>query len=450
MSDERGISILSVEGFKSIKTDTLLVVKPMTILSGANSTGKSSITQPILLLKQTLEASYDPGTFLLNGPNVKYTAINQFVNERIELTNDENANKRYGFKFSLYVDPIGLLVIIYTTLENFLDQNAIIPSRMLYVRDEDNVIDLSLLQTHEEIIEALGEEVDNLRKITQEVSEDKLYWKVIRDRGFLSLELQNSNDETIVNFGDLSLKNLPINIFKNTLRQLIHVPGIRGNPKRIYNTASVLDNEFSGTFDNYVASLITHWIQNAPEKIEQLIKGLRSLGLTSFIHTSALNDAQIELSVGRTMQSDADDLVNIADVGFGVSQVLPVLVAMLVAEVGQMVYIEQPELHLHPRAQIALASILAEAANRGVRLVIETHSSLLLTGIQTLIAEDKLPADKVMLHWFTRNDEGVTSIQSVQPDENGAYGDWPEDFDEVQLSADSAYLDAVEKRAVEY
>ena len=64
---------------------------------------------------------------------------------------------------------------------------------------------------------------------------------------------------------------------------------------------------------------------------------------------------------------------------------------------------------------------------RGVRVVIETHSAVLLQGIMTLIAEEKLESEQVMLHWFQRDEEGKTEITSVEPDENGAYGDWPED-----------------------
>jgi predicted ATPase len=138
-------------------------------------------------------------------------------------------------------------------------------------------------------------------------------------------------------------------------------------------------------------------------------------------------------------------MVNIADVGFGVSQVLPVLVALIVAEPGQLVYLEQPELHLHPRAQVALAQVLADAAKRGVRVVAETHSSLLLLGIQTLIAEGKLSPELVKLHWFSRNKDGVTEVDSVDLDEAGTYGDWPVDFDDVDLGTQSRYLDAVDK-----
>ena len=121
------------------------------------------------------------------------------------------------------------------------------------------------------------------------------------------------------------------------------------------------------------------------------------------------------------------------------------LVALLVAESGQLVYLEQPELHLHPRAQYELAKILTDAAKRGVRLVVETHSSLLLLMIQTLMAKGDLEPDLVKLHWFSRNPEdGMTAIQSADLDENGAFGDWPEDFGDVELKAEGAYLDAVE------
>jgi predicted ATPase len=113
---------------------------------------------------------------------------------------------------------------------------------------------------------------------------------------------------------------------------------------------------------------------------------------------------------------------NIADVGFGVSQVLPVLVALRAAD------------------------ILAGAAKRGVRVVAETHSSLLLRAIQTLVAKGDLDPDLVRLHWFTRDAEGVTQVSSTKLDANGAFGNWPEDFGDVALESEQKYLDAVEDR----
>src|SRR5260370_27177367 len=74
-----GITRIAVEGFKSIATRQEIEIAPLTILAGANSSGKSSIMQPLLMLKQTLEAQYDPGPLLIYGPNVKFTSTNQFL-----------------------------------------------------------------------------------------------------------------------------------------------------------------------------------------------------------------------------------------------------------------------------------------------------------------------------------------------------------------------------------
>ena len=72
------ITSVSVSGFKSIVSEQTLEIRPLTLLAGANSSGKSSMLQPLLLLKQTLETQYDPGPLLLNGPNAKFTSARQF------------------------------------------------------------------------------------------------------------------------------------------------------------------------------------------------------------------------------------------------------------------------------------------------------------------------------------------------------------------------------------
>src|SRR5437879_10248018 len=73
------IAKIHVAGFKSISQEQSIQIAPLTILAGANSSGKSSMMQPLLLLKQTLEAAYDPGPLLLNGPNVKFTSADQLL-----------------------------------------------------------------------------------------------------------------------------------------------------------------------------------------------------------------------------------------------------------------------------------------------------------------------------------------------------------------------------------
>ena len=197
------------------------------------------------------------------------------------------------------------------------------------------------------------------------------------------------------------------------LQRMIHVPGLRGNPERIYDRTAP-GPVFPGTFERYVATIIAEWHNSSDDRVRRIEAMLDSLGLTTRVIAEGISDTQIELLVGRiprvTTSSANGDYVNIADVGFGVSQVLPVLVSLLVAEEGQLVYIEQPELHLHPRAQYGLAIIMAEAARRGVKLVLETHSALLLLHIRTSMATGDLDRDLVKLHWFSRDPEDGNDV----------------------------------------
>ena len=75
----KGITKIAVSGFKSLAEECAIDIRPLTILAGANSSGKSSIMQPLLMLKQTLEAPYDPGPLLIDGPNVQFTEATQFL-----------------------------------------------------------------------------------------------------------------------------------------------------------------------------------------------------------------------------------------------------------------------------------------------------------------------------------------------------------------------------------
>ena len=232
------------------------------------------------------------------------------------------------------------------------------------------------------------------------------------------------------------------------IQKIIHVPALRGNPERTYPLTAAGSN-LPGTFEKYVASIVAHWQSLADRRLARLNRALQKLGLTWTVKAVPVDETQIELRVGRVRSSPGsreDDLVNIADVGYGVSQVLPVVVALLVASPGQLVYVEQPEIHLHPRAQTALAEIIADAAKRGVRVVVETHSDLLLLGLQTLVAERKLSPELIKLHWFSRKRDGSTEITSADMDGSGAFGDWPVDFAEVSQRAESRYLDVAELR----
>jgi predicted ATPase len=152
--------------------------------------------------------------------------------------------------------------------------------------------------------------------------------------------------------------------------------------------------------------------------------------------------------VGRLPKSRSGgsrDLVNIADVGLGVSQILPVLVALLTASREDWIFIEQPEIHLHPRAQVALADMLIASAARGVKVICETHSYLLLRAIQEAAVRTEAPEKAIGLNWFSREKDGETHVNSVFLAENGSFGDWPNDFAAVEMGIEDRYLQAVLK-----
>ncbi len=423
-----GISFIAVEGFKSIVSKQEIELGMLTVLAGANSSGKSSMLQPLLLLKQTLEATYNPGALLLSGPNVRFTNVEQFLAasnpssraETFSVTIGEG-DSRIRIEFARDEAQKGLRVASMRVTDPGKDIE-LVPGRL--------PIDVPEIKT----LIPFGLESDSFKDME---------WFVRPSRCFMDVELQrvNSKDEHGFSFYKIS----PADAFEPQIRRLIHLPGLRGNPERAYPLTAV-SSSFPGTFEQYAASVIAQWGDSEDHALlAQLGRDLAHLGLTWKASARRISDAQVELRVGRLVkaqQGGAHDLVNIADVGFGVSQVLPVIVALLVAQPGQLVYLEQPEIHLHPDAQVKMAMLLARAAKRGVRVVVETHSALLLLGVQSLVAQNKLNPDHVKLHWFTRT-KGRTVISSASLDRAGTFGDWPEDFAHTTLAAEQAYLDAV-------
>jgi len=432
---EKGITKITVAGYKSISREQSIEIRPLTILAGANSSGKSSMMQPLLLLKQTLEASYDPGALRLDGPNVRFTSTDQFLSHAGE-----------GKQVNAFHVGIDLESNSSSTLFFHRRLNRTLEVRRMISIDRLGKIDLRPGMSKEEMLSGeLPEYTKTMLTVFLE-GEDNWRLNVVQDRCFFKVDLTRFSPLG-VSVDVPIISDLILSLDKH-IRELIHLPGLRGNPERTYLVAAVGSN-FTGTFENYAASVIAKWqADKNNRKIAELGQDLKSLGLTWKVAAKSINDTQVELQVGRLPQSSKagkSDMVSIADVGVGVSQTLPVLVALHVARPGQLVYIEQPEIHLHPRAQTAMAQILANAAKRGVRVVVETHSSLLILGVQTLVAERTLAPELVKLHWFERRN-GRTEITSRDLDETGAFGDWPEDFADVALEAQSRYLDAAESR----
>ena len=421
-----GIIKIAVSGFKSLMEEWTIDIHPLTILAGANSSGKSSIMQPLLMLKQTLEAPYDPGPLLIDGPNVQFTEATQFLSA---LPNGKRTDR---FQIQIQTHKSNVSNAVRTTFRK--GKNGI---EIVEMTKENLAPDQALSTKSLTLYPEMSSE--EIKSLGNQDPAFKNFDIVKRSRCFLYFGSQYSSGFYEVTYG-----------FGAYIFNTIHLPGLRGNPERTYKPAST-GPRYPGTFENYVASIIHEWQETGDERLKTLADALYALGLTGKVGTKKIGDTRIELQVGRLSEDRTNeaDMVSIADVGFGVSQVLPVLVALIVAEPGRLVYLDEPELHLHPRAQVVLAQVLADAAKRGVRIVAETHSSLLLLAVQTLVAEGDLSPELVKLHWFTRDENGATKIDTANLDEAGAYGDWPEDFDDVDLKAQSRYIKAAQSRLAE-
>jgi predicted ATPase len=428
------ITEISVAGFKSVIDEQTIEIRPLTILAGSNSSGKSSMLQPLLLLKQTLEVSYDPGALLLNGPNVKFTSAEQLLS-------------RIGKQRSSDIFEVGIRLNTWQLLQTTFRKEHKLGFRIdqMEISAEDGTLILWPKMTKSDLQKTdVAERLGDVADLKPPPGYGKAALEIMQERCFLEPAWVARGPDASSIF-----KSLPVgHQWQKIVQEAIHLPGLRGNPERAYPVTAG-GPAFPGTFEKYTATLILNWMFAEDQTIEALSNDLKLLKLAGKVAAKSINDVQIEVQVARLPDispAGPQEMVNIADVGVGVSQTLPILVALRAAKPGRLVFIEQPETHLHPNAQFALAQVLVAAANRGVRVVVETHSSMLLLGVETLVAEGALAPEKVKLHWFQREKDGRTVVQSGDLDEAGRSGDWPEDFDDVTLKAQKRYLDAAEKR----
>lgn len=119
------------------------------------------------------------------------------------------------------------------------------------------------------------------------------------------------------------------------------------------------------------------------------------------------------------------------NVGFGLTYALPVVTATLSANPGDLLIIENPEAHLHPAGQTAIAALLARAAQEGVQMIVETHSDHVLNGLRVAVKKEIIEPENVALFYFSREEDTKGHhIEMVQPfiGKDGRLDEWPKGF----------------------
>ena len=354
---------------------------PLTLLSGANASGKSSVLQALVLLHQTMREHEWSSRLMLNGATVRLGTAADVIDEvhghrdcEIQLIDGDTSYFNWNFKGERAEMSMAVRWARGETADGngwHVDETQ--PLRYLLPRD---------LPTPSGSV-SLTERLRALTYLTAErlgpreyyVLEDAQLTPVVGSRGEYAVSVLHSGRDTRV-MENLLVQDVPPTRFRQVeARMALFFPGCVLEIKQIPSANAVT-------------------------------LGIRTSNSTDFhrpVHT-----------------------------GFGLTQVLPIMVAALSADRDGLLLIENPEVHLHPAGQAAMGEFLAEVAAAGVQVIIETHSDHVLNGIRRAVRNRTVPKDDVALYFFRPRQEdragSRSQVESPSLDADGNIDNWPEGF----------------------
>ena len=192
----------------------------------------------------------------------------------------------------------------------------------------------------------------------------------------------------------------------------VSIAPIRSKPKRTYDQVSDTFNP-EGTHIPFL--LAKHFNKSSPQKVRDMLKknmdkfGNES-GLFSSIKVKQLGERLVDpFQITVTISGKS---VNVSDVGYGVSQALPVIVESVLLAKGNSLLLQQPEVHLHPRAQAALGTFFVDLVrDQKEQIIVETHSDYILDRIRQEIVRGRLDSNQFSILFFDRQHMGTTIHQ---------------------------------------
>lgn len=368
---------ISVANFKAFATADIPLAG-YTLLSGLNSTGKSTILQALAVLQQSRD-TLDTAGFLLNGDLIELGNGQDVLHENYISTDDEPEPR--------------IRITVYSNVGTY--------SWTVAYEREGDLLRLTerkhgtTLDTPEEGVPAsLWRSFQYLRadRISPAVTYPRSYEQAIR-RGFLG-----ARGEHTVNY---------LRHFQDEHVEDSRLRHPQARSRRLLDQAEA-------------------WMQDICPGVNlqaDAIEGTDLVRLSFRFGTAGLSSS---------------NRYRPTNVGFGLTYVLPVVTACLTARPGNLVLLENPEAHLHPRGQIAMTTLTCAAAAAGAQLIVETHSDHVLNGVRLAVKHGTISANDTILHFF-RRDEGSTSarIETLTVGPDGMISEWPEGFfDEWERSLD--------------
>jgi predicted ATPase len=403
---------------------------PITLLYGTNSSGKTSILHSLLLLKQTAD-NFDRGQSMnFGGTERDYINFGSYK-DLVYKHNDEN-----HIKVSLeWTDPIGIF-----SFDDAYNLNKFDISTMefsVFWKQASNRIVVDRLEYRVFTNEQQSLEL----KAKRQVNKDQYTIELLP----ASSDKTKNNKYILKSFYELdpfSSRIFPYEsrfaIFQSSrnleelLSNISYVGPLRQHPQRHYQWTGSAPQTIEPSGKNTIEALISS-VRRGSKKQDLLLQvksWLQQLNLVSQFEVQAL-DHDKRFYETRVKIGSEEIYSSILDVGFGVSQILPVITMLYFVPKGSIVLIEQPELHLHPSAQAHLADLFLEVAEkRDLQLIIESHSEHLLRRFQRRIAEPEnaFATPENIKAYFCKAGEEGSNIQPVEVDEYGQIRNWPDNF----------------------
>ena len=430
---------LRIRNFKGWEDTGTIRMAPITLFFGANSSGKSSIGQFLMMLKQTIESPDRKAVFYPGGKN---TAV-QLGSYR-EMVFRRDPKKQISFEYqwalqdSLTVKDPNSGQSFSGDMLDFVAEVGMTKSNLLEVKRTKYRI---LKEDYESLSVELKRE-DQRREYKVSAGSYDLVRKKGRGWPLRSPgRFYGFPDEAVVYYQNAEFLQ-ELNLAQELLfKSIFYLGPLRTKADRLYSWSGIAPDSVGFAGENTVAAIlgardrkISLGHRQWTKPLEEIVSSkLKEMGLIENFKVNPISKQRQEYEVGVCTKGSMG-WVDLPDVGFGISQVLPVLVQCFYAPRGSIIIIEQPEIHLHPSAQSALADVMIDAINskengsdRNIQLIIETHSEHFLRRLQRRIAEDVINK-KRMSAYFANINKIPATLEPLQIDQFGNIRNWPEHF----------------------
>lgn len=419
--------------FKSWRETGPVPLAPLTGFFGANSSGKSSLLQMLLLLKQTAESN-DPNLVLKTGSFQHAHEGYVRLGTAFDITYGDQTEMTFGLMFDASQSLDAFTELIhenYVDLSNlsfettiFADRETVYVSSLRYFQGDDFLARLSRqANNHYQFhVTVKGEE------LLRPKGRPRVNIKPVRCYGYSQEAYQAYSDSWFLHFFD--------HIFEKEFGNLYYLGPLREYPQREYRWGGEQPSHVGIKGEWAIPALLASGNQKVYDSQRKSMRNRLDARIAQcLLDLDLANSFSVEsLAAGSTLyqvklkRHKRSHEVLITDMGIGVSQVLPVLVLCYYVPEGATIILEQPELHLHPSVQAGLADVFIDVIkNRNIQILLESHSEHLLRRLQRRIAEEVFSPEETALY-FCEMSDGESKLTPLNLNLFGEIDNWPDDF----------------------